>query len=128
MVVRTYLIAVIAATTFLCLSPRYSLAATGSPGVLHEAIVLPADPPGVYEALLGEFKDGRFCLLFVENRKMFSKISRDRGRTWSVLQTPFADNRLSAYGQGSNPFSLPSGRLLYFGHFPSAEKSYEEKY
>ena len=90
MVVRTYLIAVIAATTFLCLSPRRSPAATGSPGVLHEAIVLPADPPGVYEALLDEFKDGRFCLLFVENRKMVSKISRDRGRTWSeteALQT-----------------------------------------
>ena len=58
----------------------------------------------------------------------YAWISRDQGRTWSVLQTPFADNRLSAYGQGSNPFSLPSGRLLYFGHFPSAEKSYEEKY
>ena len=58
----------------------------------------------------------------------YAWISRDRGRTWSVLETPFADNRLSAYGQGSNPFSLPSGRLLYFGHFPPAEKSYEDKY
>ena len=58
----------------------------------------------------------------------YAWISRDRGNSWSVLETPFPDNRLSAYGQGSNPFALPSGRLLYFGHFPPAEKSYEDKY
>ena len=58
----------------------------------------------------------------------YAWISRDRGKTWFELETPFADNRISGYGQGSNPICLPSGRLLYFGHFQPVEKSYEQRY
>ena len=71
-------------------TPQSRAETTTPPGIIHEALVLPADGPGVYEALLDQFNDGRYCLLFVENRKMVGKYSADQGRTWSepqVLQT-----------------------------------------
>lgn len=56
------------------------------PGVLHEALVLPVEIGRVDEALLSQLKDGRFWLLFGENKKMVGKFSEDRGRTWSETQ------------------------------------------
>ncbi len=77
-------------TLILIATPRSHAAPRLQPGVLHEALVLPADGAGVYEALLEQLKDGRLWMLFVDNRKMVGKISADRGRTWSetrALQT-----------------------------------------
>jgi hypothetical protein len=58
----------------------------------------------------------------------YAWISTDRGNSWHELKTPWSDNRISAWGQGSNPFRLPSGRLLYFGHFEAVENSFEAQY
>ena len=77
-------------TVAMFAAPQSRAETTTPPGIIHEALVLPADGPGVYEALLDQFNDGRYCLLFVENRKMVGKYSADQGRTWSepqVLQT-----------------------------------------
>jgi sialidase-1 len=82
--------------------------------------VLPADRPGVYEAILGQLKDGRFWLLFVEDGKMVGKFSADRGRTWSetrALQT--VDGQGIAVGNIAGHHSLlhlQSGKLgLVYG-------------
>ncbi len=55
-------------------------AAEAKPGVRHEGFVFPPRPK-VQEATLSQL-NGRYWLLFGENRKMVGKFSDDHGRTW----------------------------------------------
>ncbi len=58
-------------------------AASGS--ILFEGYPIPPRK-GVQEATLGRLKDGRYWLLFGENKKLTGMFSKNQGRTWGPAQ------------------------------------------
>src|SRR5437868_3442305 len=52
-------------------------------GILFEGFAAPPRP-GVYEAILGQIDESRYCLFFAEERKLAAKFSLDHGRTWGA--------------------------------------------
>ena len=58
-------------------------AASGS--ILFEGYPIPPRK-AVQEATLGPLKDGRYWLLFGENKKLVGMFSKDQGRTWGPAQ------------------------------------------
>ena len=52
-------------------------------GILFEGFAAPPKA-GVYEAILGQLDESRYCLFFGEGRKLVAKFSMDHGRTWGA--------------------------------------------
>src|SRR4051812_37282836 len=58
-----------------------SLLAGAASKALFTGLVIPPRR-GVQETTLAKLDDGRYWLLFGENRKLVGKTTNDRGRTW----------------------------------------------
>ena len=87
-------------------------AASGS--VLFEGLAIPPRKH-VQEAILNKLDDGRYWLIFGENKSLAGKFSQDGGRTWGAVQ-PLLDKSGAAIVTGRDNvhlslLHLKSGRL-----------------